>query len=260
MLSISCRVLGLWGLLFGLQWIADSAPWQPGRALGWELQRLRQSRLFLSRGLSFAFRPGAMRTLIVAQIVTSAILCFAPASPVTLPALAILAATVGLLILRAAADGADKMAMVVTCGLFLQFMGLFFRLPLLAFAGCLWVGGQLILCYATSGLAKLVLSDWRNGRVPQITLSSYVYGHRLTDRMMRRSGVAFVIAWAVILLESLFPLAMFAPLPVLAGVLILCFLLHVMIAFVMGLNSYPLAYISGYPSLLLLAKELHQFL
>jgi hypothetical protein len=256
MLSASCILLGLWGMLNASQWLASSAHWRAEAALGWDLQGLRFSRLYRGRWLGAAFGSRIFPAIVVLHFAASLLLCILPIGWGAFSALLILAATNLLLILRSYADGGDKMAMVVTYGLLLQMIGEIAAQPLLSLSGVLWIGGQLALCYATSGLGKLILAGWRNGAVPRDVLSSFMYGNYLTHILVKHRIIALTLAWAIILLESLFPLALFAPLPVLVAALCGMGLLHLSIAFAMGLNTYVFAFIAAYPSVLLLAQHI----
>ncbi len=254
MLLLSCRLLAVWGIVNSLQWHRSLPNWQPHRAFGWELQGSRQSRLLGHPILKYIFQPFGLQTLIYGQLAASLFLGFAPLSWLSGAALLCLGVATTLLNLRANADGADKMALVITWGLLLQLTGYMLDSMILRAAGFLWIGGQLIICYATSGIAKLNLRDWRNGMIPQAALSSYQYGHGVTFRLLNWKWVALILAWSVILLETLFPLAILGGETVLVYALALMSLLHAATAVFMGLNTYPLAFFPGYPSLLLLAE------
>lgn len=256
MLSVSCILLGLWGMLNAAQWIASAAHWRAKAALGWDIQGLRSSRLFGGGVLRQVFTPRLLPVIGVLQFVASLLLCVLPIGLAALGALLFIAATNALLILRSSADGADKMAMAVTYGLLLQMLGAITAQPVLSFAGVFWVGCQLTICYATSGFSKAMLSSWRNGAVPRQALSSYSYGNPITHMLMRYPFVTLSLAWCVILLEAFFPLALFAPLPVLITALGGMALLHLSISFAMGLNTYVFAFIAAYPSVMLLAQVL----
>lgn len=257
MLVAGCRLLGLWGILNSLQWLASADQWRTGTALGWQLQGLRQGRLYGGRWLAGIFGSRATELLGFLQLAASVALCIAPISWFGIAALVGLILASALLVLRSRADGADKMALVVAYGLSLQVLGALTDQPMLGLAGCLWIGGQLALSYATSGTGKLALAGWRNGDVPRKTLSSYHFGHRFCHLVLRNRGVAVALAWSVILIEALFPLALLAPLPVLTGALAAMLLLHLATAVFMGLNTYPIAFAAAFPSALMLARWLH---
>ena len=256
MLSLSCVLLGMWGMLNAAQWLASAASWRAEGALGWDLQGLQRSRLYGGKWLTPVFAPRMFRCVMLLQFAASLVLCVLPVGWICFGALLVIATTNILLILRSAADGADKMAMVVTFGLLLQMLGAIAAQPMLSLAGVLWISGQLTLCYATSGFSKLILADWRNGAVPRKALSSFSYGNRTTHTLLRYPGAALTLAWGVILIETFFPLMLFAPLPVLAVALGGMALLHISIAFAMGLNTYVFAFVAAYPSVFLLADWL----
>lgn len=259
MLSLSCCLLGLWGMLNAAQWLVSASHWRTGSALGWDLQGLRTSRLYGGRWLSQAFAPITFTFIGLLQFAASMLLCLLPVGWPVFGALLIVMAMNTLLVLRSRADGADKMATVVAYGLLLQLLGAITAQPLLTLAGVLWIGGQVTICYATCGFGKLILAGWRNGAVPRDVLSSYIYGNLIVHMLVKRGIVALTLAWGVILIEALFPLALFAPLPVLAAALGAMALLHLSIAFAMGLNTYLIAFVSAYPSVLLLAQYLQGF-
>jgi hypothetical protein len=116
-------------------------------------------------------------------------------------------------------------------------------------AGVLWSGGQAVIAYCTTGVAKLALASWRDGLALRAALSSYQWGEARTATLLARPGVALAAAWAVILLEALFPLALFGPAWLLAAALAAMFTLHLAIAVVMGINTYPWAFLSTYPAI-----------
>ena len=259
MLSVSCILLGLWGMLNASQWFASSAHWRAEAALGWDLQGLRSSRLYGGRWLALAFAPLVFPIIRSLHFAASLLLCLLPIGWGAFAALFILAVTHVLLILRSYADGGDKMALVVAYGLLLQMLGAVAAQPLLSLAGVLWVGGQLTLSYATSGFGKLILAGWRNGSVPRDVLSSFLYGNFLTHILVKHRIIALTLAWGTILIESLFPLALLAPMPVLIAAFGGMALLHLSIAFAMGLNTYTFAFVAAYPSVFLLAQVLQSF-
>lgn len=256
MLRASCILLGLWGVLSSLQWWVDAPHWLPGGARGWDLHQLRQSRVYNAQMLSGLYPPAMLRLWIVLQLTMSLLLIAAPLSIVTPVMLAVFGIVTVLLVLRAGGDGADKMALVVTVGAFLQSLGEMLGQPLLMTAGWLWVGGQLIISYVTSGVSKLLLSKWRNGSAPQAVFASYQYGHRFAYAITRKRSHALALAWVVMAAELLFPLALFSPLPATIGVLGFFLMFHFAIALVMGLNTYPWAFLAAYPSVLLMARAI----
>lgn len=252
MLRITCALLGIWGLLIAAQWAVDLKSWRAGGAGGWDLQALRVSRLYRSAVLGRLFSDAGLKALVALLALSSLALLILS----NLTAIALFWLTTLLLNLRAGADGGDKMALVVASGSALQSLGLLTDEPMLHLAGVLWIGGQLTIAYATSGLSKLFLRPWRSGEALTKALSSYMWGHGWMASLLQKRGTARALAWAVILPELLFPLALFMPQSALLAILGLFFLFHWAIAWLMGINSYPWAFAAAYPSVLLLSEWL----
>ncbi len=249
LLRLTCTALAIWAAVTGLHLLAERRGWDAGQALGWDLLRLRRSRFYRARLLGGLFRLVTIRMLAVALLVLAAALIAVPIGIATPLLLAMLMAATALLALRTGADGASKIALVAATGGLLAALGLVLALPSLMLAGVLWSGGQAVLAYCTTGAAKLAIAGWRDGSALRSALSSYQWGEARTAALLERRGVAMVAAWAVILLEVLFPLALFAPAGVLAAALGAMFALHLAIALVMGINTYPWAFLSAYPAI-----------
>lgn len=257
-LVLTCRLLGGWALLDGAQWLSDARHWGSGSPLGWDLHRWQGrpwwrwsvfTALYSARGLA---AMGLLQAGAGAWLVAGG----------PLPGLAL--AVVGLIgaaqALRGVGKGADKMALVVVTGTLLHLAGLRWHLPALVLAGVAWTGGQLTLAYAASGWSKLARPSWRDGEVLTRALTSYSWGAGWIVQLVRMPKLAPVMAWAIMLAEALFPLALLLPAPLLAAVLTGFGLFHVAIALVLGLNTYPLAFVAAYPATMLLGAWLRAHL
>jgi hypothetical protein len=253
-LEVTCRILGGWAIVAGGGWLADAPRWANGGPLGRDLHRWQRSRWSRWHSFDSLHSSHGLALLGLLQTMLGLWLLLMPRQPL-IPLLA-LGLTGALQALRGAGDGADKMAMVVTVGCSLQAIGSALDQPVLSFAGVLWIGGQLTLAYATSGYSKLRHAVWRDGTAIRGALSSYAYGCSWAARLVRTDGSAKLLAWAVILPEILFPFALLLPPEWLAGVLGLFLFLHLSIAAAMGLNTYPLAFASAYPSTVILGQWL----
>ncbi len=260
LIRLGCALLGVWGALHSLQWLADLRHWRDGTALGWDLQRLRKSRLLRSQVVGWLYGQRGLRALAIALLFTAAALLVLPLMLATTALLAVFFVLVFVLAQRASADGADKIAMAVASGLCLQSLGLAIASDRLVLAGALWTGGQLTLAYFASGASKLILAEWRNGTAPKQALTSHSWGQQWIAVLVDKPGISVALAWLIMGVETLFPLALFAPTPLLYAALGCMFLLHLMIAIVMGLNTYPWAFLAAYPSVLFLGQwlALHQ--
>jgi hypothetical protein len=257
--AIRCTaiLLGLWACLNAASWLADRRAWANGAPLGWDIQSLRRAWQRLPWRMLPLTGP-ALSTAAALQLLAGLSLLLWPA--IALPALAVLIMTQLLYAIRAGADGADKMALVVSGGLLALLTGTTLGQPLLILNGTLWIGGQLTLAYWTAGASKLQLAGWRDGTALQQALTSNSYGTTWTAALVRSPGRAKLLAWTIIAVELAFPLALLAPPAWLAAILALFLAFHMLIALAMGLNLYILAFAAAYPATMLLGQALRQTL
>jgi hypothetical protein len=252
MFDATLRLLGGFAILTGAGWLANARQWSSGGPLGRDLHRWRSAR-WVRFGMFDLLHDGrGLAVLGLVQMLIGIWLVLLPRQPlIALTALGLIAAAQAL---RGAGDGADKMAMVVISGCLLQEIGKATGQTALIFAGVLWIGGHLTLAYATAGFSKLRHSVWRDGIAIQGALNSYTNGCGWAARLVDAATSAKLLAWVVMLLEVLFPLALLLPASGLAIVLGFFVLLHLTIAAAMGLHTYPLAFAAAYPSTLLLGQ------
>lgn len=148
-------------------------------------------------------------------------------------------------------DGSDQMTMVVLVGLFLCSIDLDGRFATLA----VWfVGLQLALSYASSGLAKLSSRIWLTTNALSEVFNTVTYGRRTVSLLLRRfPAVSFAGAYLVIAWQALFPISLILPEPVFYLFLLIGFGFHLAIAVVMGLNTFLFSFLAAYPFIV----ELH---
>jgi hypothetical protein len=146
-------------------------------------------------------------------------------------------------------DGADEMAMIVLVGL------LAYRVAdqrdAWRWAGIAFVSAQVTLAYLVSGVAKLISSEWRSGTALPGIMATEIYGHRHAERALGHRAVAFLTAWATMLWEAGFVLYWVTPEPWAYAWLGAGVAFHVGTALGMGLNTFLLAFLAGYPLLIL---------
>lgn len=260
LLQLSAALIGLCGALTSAQRLSDMANWRDANALGWELQRLRRRTLTRSHAAALVFAQPGLTILVAAQLVASLALIARPGLAAMIALLVCFLVAALLLALRSSADGGDKIVTIATTGALLQAAGVWLDQPRLALAGVLWAGGQLTIAYFASGASKVLLDPWRRGEALSAALTSFMFGHRWTAPLVRNAKVTRWLAWAIILLELAFPLALLAPTSWLCTVLAGFFLFHLAIAVVMGLNHYPWAFLATYPSVVLLGQWLRSVL
>lgn len=188
----------------------------------------------------------------------AASLCFGVAGLVALAALglgvALKACLLGLTVstflsyrLRAAGkDGADQVRMIA-----LSVFSVCFLLPDVdgQRVALFFLGIQLILAYATSGMAKVLSPTWRQGNALAGVLSTHSFGlPPLAKVMFRYPILSSLGSYGAIAMMLAVPLSFLSPspLPLLVTLgLMLCF--HFATAVLMGLNDFLLTFPALYP-------------
>lgn len=146
-------------------------------------------------------------------------------------------------------DGAFQLTLVIYAALFIA--SIFPNDSVIAVV-CVWfIGLQAILSYFVSGVSKLVSPTWRNGDALPGIFGTDIYGHQTVFRLIRdRPRVSQFLCWSVIVVECLFPLVLFADLPLAIFLLGWGFLFHLSTAVFMGLNVFFVTFLSTYPAIL----------
>ena len=153
-------------------------------------------------------------------------------------------------------DGSDQMSNIVLAGL--AFDAFATGTGPLRDAGLWFIAIQCAMSYCVAGIAKAVSPIWRSGRAPREILRSSTYGSATGLAIMESLPAGSrLVAWATILVECLFPLALFAPLPVVLFFLGMGLLFHLSNSAFMGLNSFLTAFAAAYPAIVLLNPHLH---
>lgn len=112
----------------------------------------------------------------------------------------------------------------------------------------LFVAAQIVLAYATSGIAKAISPVWRDGTGLTGILSTVQHGTPSLGRwLLTHRSIAVVMSWSVILWECAFPLMMVCPEPVVVLALAGGIAFHVGCAALMGLNGFIWSFPATYP-------------
>jgi hypothetical protein len=255
-LRVTAVLVAIWSIIAQLEWAAMIDVFRPGGLLHGAGPRARALR-WLRRLMSVE----GVVLLTVVRIAGALVLLIA-AKPLPLAfgfALTLGSAPVMALGLDLR-DGSDKMGLIVTLSGLLGALGLWRGDSVLGFAGVLLAGGQLTLCYAISGAAKLLRADWRDGSVLRRVMQSASYGHPHAAFATRSGLLCVAFCWALMLAETLFPLALLAPAPILWGALAFFLIFHVASAYFMGLNTFAWAFPAAFPAVLLLGQSVHALL
>jgi len=143
--------------------------------------------------------------------------------------------------------GADRMGFLILICLTLatwlpmaQFRETFFA----------YLGLQLVLSYFISGRVKLMNSDWRSGQALSdvFAFSAYPVTENLRS-LGERPTVMWVMSWAVIGFEVLFPLSLISQFTLICALcLTACF--HLANAILFGLNRFFWVWLAAYPALI----------
>jgi len=258
MLAATRILLGLWLMLTTAEWLVAASVFAPQGPLPWsELARGMPNTLGTRVHRRMTVR--VHRICLVAQVVVIALFMLTPMPGVTIVCLGVLIASFVAQILLSGdywTNGADKMGMIVMVGTLFITAGELAQSKELILSGLLVSGGQLTLSYVTAGVSKMFFPDWRTGKTLSCVMNSTTWGHPLAAKITAHRTLAFVLSWGVILLETLFPLALLAPPIVLWSALGAMLFFHAATAVFMRLNAFPWAFAAAYPAVVVLSATL----
>lgn len=143
--------------------------------------------------------------------------------------------------------GADRMGLLILVCLTLATWLPMAQLKETFFA---YLGLQLVLSYFISGRVKLMNSDWRSGQALSdvFAFSAYPVAENLRLLSERRT-LMWVMSWAVIGFEVLFPLSLISQFTLICALcLTACF--HLANAVLFGLNRFFWIWLAAYPALI----------
>lgn len=251
----TCVLIGIWCGLSTLEWVSNIGLFQADGLLSWRILSLRPGAMFRSGRLQSWFWDRSICYVLGLRMLAAVGIIVAPHSGVAGGALLIVVSTSWFLTTRTwvGGDGADEIGQIASIGALAIAAGLALGQPGLAFAGTLFIGGQLTIAYFFAGLSKLLSSEWRCGRALVGIMGTHTYGHALGARVLGDSARFSIWAcWVVIVAETLFPLLLLAP-PALLAVGLAAFLMfHASHAYLMGLNTFAWAFAAAYPSFVVL--------
>jgi uncharacterized membrane protein YphA (DoxX/SURF4 family) len=168
------------------------------------------------------------------------------AIPLTVLAIVIMIRTQ---LLPSGRDGSDDMSVIVTTALAVATIAAGDRL--IVIIALAFITAELCICYATSGISKLIGSRWRSGDALIGIMRTASYGHQAMAGMFDRlPSAARLASWFVICGEIAFPVLVI--LGGIAGIaaLIIAACFQLMIAVTMGLNRFVPWFLTSYPAAL----------
>lgn len=253
------RLTAVGATLSALEWLAISNSMDDRGVFAWPIQRgngpggWKKQRKILDKILAHPWFTAVLTTRLLA--------CF----PLLLPntghgtrraCLGIMVASDAALVRRTSygLDGSDDMAKINFCVALIE---KFFRDDrdsrelAIAFAAA-----QSCLSYFVAGAAKLTSPTWRSGAAISGITRTRAYGDRFLYRIVKdRPGLARLLAWLVMLIETLFPTVLVAPAPIARLILLSGAGFHLANARYMGLPRFFWSFVGSYPAVAWCAKN-----
>jgi hypothetical protein len=249
-------IAGLGAMISTLEWIYNRRQLANGGLYDWEVVGSRRFafgtglRARLARGL-LQYRPyltvlevrlGAVAILPLAIWIGNSVFVIAILMPAVLTTL--------LMNLRSiyGMDGSDQMTTQIYVALLLGYisgtqLGLTVALWYIALQAC--------LSYFTSGVAKAISPEWRQGTCTFRIFNTRTYGYEPVARLLRdRPRLTRLLDWSAFLVEMAFPLALVLGFPLVLLFVAWGVAFHIMNAVVMGLNSFFWAFTATYPAVI----------
>lgn len=144
-------------------------------------------------------------------------------------------------------SGADQMQTIVLAGLF----SLSLDIDSLANqASVLFICGNILISYLSTGYHKIRSKKWRNGNAIAMVFNSEIFGNeRLSILFASHRKVAIVASWLIFCFQLAFPFLIFAGSEWLISFLAAGCFFHLTIAVLMNLNHFFWSFVSAYPIL-----------
>ena len=146
--------------------------------------------------------------------------------------------------------GSDFMTIVVLSGLLIAHLAAGVIEPNLAWRAGLWyVCIHAVTSYFISGAIKLCSPNWRSGHALTTFLDGGLYGPLPVGSLLRRPRVAQLCAWAFILWECCFPLALVGPDWAIMWCAVAA-MFHLLVFRFFGLNRFFWAWVASFPAII----------
>ena len=207
---------------------------------------------FLQQSIEHLTAPRDERLLFLPRIILSILLLLGFQTQWVCLALVIL----GLFILKRFQGpyngGSDRMSHLILCCLCLVYF-----MPTLQWQEYVfgYLALQLVLSYFIAGWVKIVNPQWRDGRALQDVFRFSVYPVSEDLRTWAdRPRLLFLMSWAVMLFELLFPLTFLTQTTLIIG-LVIAATFHFANACLFGFNRFLWIWLAAYPSILWLQQR-----
>ena len=249
-------LLGISLIIQTLEFLRLQPVQAPGGLWCWSVQRadVAHASTPLRWLLDALYRPDLHRVHLLVRLAAAASLLWGS----SLASAALLFASTLLILIRwrgAFNGGSDFMSIIVLTGLLAAHLAALWVGPVLAWKAALWyVTIHAVTSYFISGTIKLVTPEWRNGSALIYFLDGGLHGQLTADSRFRRPAVAIASAWAFIVWESLFPLALAGP-RIAAVFCAVAALFHYLVFRYFGLNRFFWAWLASFPAIVYCASQ-----
>lgn len=254
-ISFTLKLASLASIISSAEYFAQVKLLKDDGLLSWSVNKLRR-RLFLIEPGAVFFNwtltfPNIL-LLIVFRIILACLIILGPTQITINPVIVLITALITVLFIFRSPyglDGADQMLLLIFTGLAIA---LLFNSPLTKSSFLWFIAIQLGLSYFISGMSKIISQGWRNGIFLIDIMGTQNYGYKsLAYFLNKNQSISKLFSWTVIIWEiTFFPIILLLPLSLALPFLLLGILFHMVIAWVMGLNDFLLAFLAPYPALI----------
>jgi hypothetical protein len=239
-------------LISSLQSLSLFSEYADSGLFSWHIHRTRNAGLMASPFLDLydcLFQYPSVLGLFVFRVVCAAAVLFTLGHPRTLAIVCGLISLTAILLSVRGPDGengADEMMLITFVALTIVLVS---PHPWVWRCGLLFLAGQLLLAYCTSGYIRIREKTWRDGSALLVVLRQHTYGNRWCWSVARRYPiVARVASMSVLIFECSTPLALLLPMKLLLVFLAFGVAFHLLNAIIIGLNTFFWAFLAAYPA------------
>jgi hypothetical protein len=208
---------------------------------------------FLQQSIEHMYAPRDEQRLFCLRIMLSVLLIFGFESQWVCLTLCILSLFILKRFQGPYNGGCDRMSLLI-----LYCLCLFYFMPTLGWQEVVfgYLALQLMLSYFIAGWVKIVNPEWRSGQALQDVFRFSAYPVSESLRILAdRPKLLYVMSWAVMLFEVLFPFTLLTQTTLIIGLAIAA-TFHFANACLFGLNRFFWIWLAAYPSILWLQARL----
>lgn len=241
-------------IISGIEWIYLSKSFKDQELFSWKVRKTRNKNLLGKKIFNVIYTYPNILFLILCQVLCAILLLFFINDNAIKIACCIIISVISItLSLRSYVGytGADQvMKLTFTASTLCFISNTNFALSL----GLTFISVQLIIAYATPGLLRLFEKEWKNGNDLLLICRLHTYGQAAVWRFLETNKkFSKLISWSIMCFECCAPLVIFLPVKYVILYLVFGVFFHTGNAIVMGLNTFPWAFIGTYPAYLWLS-------